>query len=103
MILEVAILNIKQGLEADFEASFSQAKDIIAASPGFISLQLQRCLETESRYILLVNWDTLEAHTEGFRKSEAYQQWKVLLHHFYDPFPVVEHYQARIGADAQPG
>lgn len=93
MILEVAILNIKQGLEADFELSFSQAKDIIAASPGFISLQLQKCLETESRYILLVNWETLEAHTECFRQSEAYQQWKALLHHYYEPFPAVEHYR----------
>ena len=103
MILEVAILNVKQGLEADFEASFGQAKDIIAASPGFMLLQLQKCLEVENRYILLVNRETLEAHTEGFRQSEAYQQWKAMLHHFYDPFPMVEHYQAMICADAQPG
>ena len=43
--------------------------------------------------ILLVQWETLEAHTEGFRKSEKYCRWKELLHHFYDPFPIVEHYQ----------
>lgn len=93
MILEVAILNVKQGMEAEFEASFVQAKEIIAAAPGFVSLQLQKCLEVENRYILLVNWETIEVHTEGFRKSVAYQQWKALLHHFYDPFPVVEHYR----------
>jgi heme-degrading monooxygenase HmoA len=103
MILEVAILNVKRGLEAEFEAAFAQAKNIIAVSPGFISLQLQKCLEVENRYILLVNWETLEAHTEGFRQSEAYHQWMALLHHFYDPFPTVEHYQARVCADAQPG
>jgi heme-degrading monooxygenase HmoA len=93
MILEAAILSVKNGLEADFEAAFAQAKPIISAQPGFISLQLQKCLEIENRYLLLVNWQTLEAHTEGFRKSNAYQQWKELLHHFYDPFPTVEHYQ----------
>lgn len=94
MILEAVILDVKNGLEADFEAAFAQAKAIISAQPGFISLQLQKCLETENRYLLLVNWETLEAHTEGFRKSDAYQQWKALLHHFYEPFPVVEHYRS---------
>ncbi len=60
---------------------------------GYISHQLQRCIETPSRYILLVRWETLEDHTEGFRRSSEYQEWKNLLHHYYDPFPEVEHYE----------
>lgn len=60
---------------------------------GYISHQLQRCIEQDNRYILLVNWQTLEAHTEGFRLSKDYQDWKALLHHYYDPFPEVQHYQ----------
>ena len=51
-------------------------------------------LEAEDRYLLLVWWDTLEHHTEGFRKSPEYGRWRELLHHFYDPFPEVEHYVA---------
>ncbi|MBY8194488.1 antibiotic biosynthesis monooxygenase [Vibrio fluvialis] len=93
MILEVAILDVKPEQEAQFEQSFAKAQQIIASMAGYVSHQLQRCLENQSRYILLVNWQTLEAHTEGFRQSAEYQQWRALLHHFYDPFPTVEHYQ----------
>jgi heme-degrading monooxygenase HmoA len=50
-------------------------------------------LEVENQYLLLVRWRSLEDHTEGFRKSAEYAEWKRLLHHFYDPFPSVQHYQ----------
>lgn len=92
MILEVAILDVKPGREAGFEAAFLEAQTIIAAMEGYLSHQLQRCLEKPSRYILLVQWKTLEHHTEGFRNSPHYQKWRSLLHHFYEPFPEVEHY-----------
>jgi heme-degrading monooxygenase HmoA len=94
VILEVAVLDVKPGQEADFEAAFGNAQQIIASMPGYVSHQLQRRLESPSRYLLLVNWETLEHHTVGFRGSEQYQQWRQLLHHFYDPFPEVEHYSA---------
>lgn len=92
MILEVAILNVLPGREAEFESAFRQAQAIIASMPGYESHELRRCLEAQNRYILLVHWDRLEDHTVGFRGSAQYQEWKRLLHHFYDPFPVVEHY-----------
>ena len=93
MILEVAILDVTPNQERDFEAAFAKASSIIASMPGYISHQLQRCVEKQNRFILLVNWETLEDHTVGFRGSEQYQEWRKLLHHFYDPFPTVEHYQ----------
>ncbi len=93
MILEVAILNVKPGREREFEEAFGEAKDIIASMQGFVSLELQRCLERKKRYILLVRWARLEDHTEGFRNSAQYQSWRELLHHFYDPFPEVEHHE----------
>ena len=92
MILEVAILDVRSGLEREFEVAFSEASTIIGSMPGYLSHQLQCCIETPNRYLLLVNWTSLEAHTIGFRGSPQYQRWKQLLHHFYDPFPVVEHY-----------
>lgn len=92
MILEVATLDVGKGTPANFEAAFRQAAPIIAASPGYISHELRRCVEKPNRYILLVHWQTLEAHTVGFRQSAPYQKWRQLLHHFYDPFPTVEHY-----------
>jgi len=94
MILESAILDVTPGLGAAFEAAFAGAQRIISASPGYISHELQRCIEKPDRYLLLVRWRTLEDHTVGFRQSAPYQEWKALLHHFYDPFPTVEHYQA---------
>ncbi len=93
MILEVAILNVIPGLEDDFLEAFSKAQHIISKMAGYISHQLKRCMENSGRFILLVEWEKLTDHTEGFRKSVQYQEWKSLLHHFYDPFPVVEHYK----------
>lgn len=93
MILESAVLDIKPGLSNQFEQAFTRAQTIIAAQSGYISHELHKCLEVDDRYLLLVRWQTLADHTEGFRKSEDYQQWRQLLHHFYDPFPTVEHFQ----------
>lgn len=93
MVLEVAVLDVKPADTAAFEAAFREAQAIVASMPGYRSHQLQRCIERASRYLLLVEWDTLEAHTAGFRGSAEYQRWKALLHHFYDPFPTVEHYR----------
>jgi heme-degrading monooxygenase HmoA len=93
MILESAILNVRPGLAGEFEAAFAKASEIIAASPGYISHGLLRCIESTDQYLLLVWWQTLEDHTVGFRGSAPYQEWRRLLHHFYDPFPTVEHYE----------
>jgi len=92
MVLELAILNVRCGQEASFEAAMREARPLIAASPGFESLDLRRCVETPNRYVLLVGWKNVEDHTAGFRQSDRYQKWRELLHHFYDPFPTVEHY-----------
>ncbi|QMU31287.1 antibiotic biosynthesis monooxygenase family protein [Adhaeribacter radiodurans] len=93
MILEVALLDVIPGQTTAFEEAFIRAQKIISQMPGYISHELQRCLEKENRYVLLVKWQTLEDHTVGFRQSAEYQEWKKLLHHFYDPFPTVEHFQ----------
>jgi heme-degrading monooxygenase HmoA len=94
MVLEVAILTIKSGAQTDFENAFHRAANILVAMPGYVSCELQRCIETKNQYVLLVRWQTLEDHTVGFRQSPEYQVWRSLLHHFYDPFPKVEHYES---------
>jgi heme-degrading monooxygenase HmoA len=97
MILEVAVLNVRPGQTEAFEAAFREAQSIISSMPGYLGHELLACLEIENQYVLLVRWQTLEAHTQGFRGSVEYQRWKVLLHHFYDPFPTVEHYRGVLG------
>jgi heme-degrading monooxygenase HmoA len=92
MILEHAILDVSPERTTAYEAALKQALPLIAATPGFLGLEVRACLEAPGRYLLLVRWDKLEDHTVGFRQSERYQRWRTLLHGFYHPMPVVEHY-----------
>jgi heme-degrading monooxygenase HmoA len=93
MVLEAVTLLVKGGESAAFERAFKQAEPLVQSIEGYVSHELQRCIEQDGRYLLLIRWKTLEAHTEGFRLSPEYQQWKALLHPFYDPFPTVYHYK----------
>jgi len=95
-ILEVAMLNVRPALCPEFEEAFREASTIIAGMPGYIWHELRRCLEVPNRYVLLVEWRKLEDHVVTFRQSPEYQRWRSLLHHFYDPFPTVEHYAASL-------
>ncbi|WP_024769954.1 antibiotic biosynthesis monooxygenase family protein [Aquimarina macrocephali] len=92
MILEQAILYIKSGESEAFEQAFNEAQKIISAMKGYIRHDVLKCIEENDKYVLLVEWETIEDHETGFRKSEEYKEWKKLLHHFYDPFPMVQHY-----------
>lgn len=92
MILEAAQLQVKPGSINDFESNFRKASKIISQMPGYLSHELHKCVETEDKYLLLVKWESITAHEVGFRRSPQYEEWKALLHHFYDPFPTVEHY-----------
>jgi heme-degrading monooxygenase HmoA len=93
MILEHALLAVLPDRTVEFEEAFARAKVIIAASAGFISLTLSKGIEQPSRYVLLVQWESVDAHESGFRGSPAYGEWKALLHGFYEPFPQVQHFE----------
>ena len=98
MITEHAILEVVAGQEDEFVEAMEAAKHIIAASPGFVSLRVERCVERPSCFLLLVEWERLEDHTDGFRGSPRYADWRAALHHFYEPFPVVEHFEGVVTA-----
>ncbi|MBP2229768.1 heme-degrading monooxygenase HmoA [Azospirillum agricola] len=102
MILEAALLTIRKERQEEFERAMADARPLIAATPGFRGMELRPCLEDAGRYLLLVRWDRLEDHTEGFRGSDRYAGWKQRLHHFYDPFPVVEHFAEPVVAAPDP-
>lgn len=93
MILEVAVLQIIEGQQSNFERDYQTACQYISASKGYITHSLRKCIEKNNQYILLVEWETLEDHTVGFRESALFKEWEKLLHNYYDPFPTVEHYE----------
>jgi heme-degrading monooxygenase HmoA len=93
MVLEAVTLHIRTGQSGDFESAFKQAQPIIASMDGYVSHELQRCLEVADQYLLLVRWRTIEDHTVGFRNHPDFAEWKRLLHHFYDPAPIIQHYE----------
>ena len=95
------MLTITPAQKSQFEDAFSQASKLISAMPGFVSHQLLRCLETDGRYLLLVQWLSVEHHMVGFRGSPQFQQWRALLGPFFAAAPAVEHYQAVSTGEAQ--
>jgi heme-degrading monooxygenase HmoA len=100
MILEIAQLPVKAGEEVAFEAAFAEAEKIISAQPGYLSHELVRGADANngSQYVLLVRWETVAAHQEGFRNSAGYQTWRALLHKFYEPGIAVAHFATVAGA-----
>lgn len=94
MIIEHVVLPVIPGREEEFLEAFGQARPIIASMPGFVDLTLHRGIERPNEFLMLVRWESLSDHTEGFRGSPEYLEWKALLHHFYDPFPEVIHFEA---------
>jgi heme-degrading monooxygenase HmoA len=92
MIVECAVINIRKGKAVEFEAALKLARPLIEATEGFQRMEVRACVETKDRYLLLVWWSTVEAHTHGFRGSPRYDEWRAALHHFFDPFPSVQHY-----------
>ena len=92
MTLELATIDIKEGENTAFEAALEQAKLVIAQATGFINITVQKCVEQNNRYILLIHWQTLEDHTVGFRESALFMQWRALIGPFFETPPFVQHY-----------
>jgi heme-degrading monooxygenase HmoA len=98
MILEFAQITIHPGSEAKFEAVFAAAIKVLGSSKGYLSHELRRSVETPNRYALMVQWQTLEDHTVGFRGSPAFTEWRAHIGPFLEAPPVVEHFEAVAGA-----
>jgi heme-degrading monooxygenase HmoA len=92
IILEISYLQIQPGKTDLFERAFRVISSSMLSMKGYISHELQRCLEAENRYILFVRWEK-EDNTVGFRRSPEYEQWCDLLYNFYDLYPTVEYYE----------
>jgi heme-degrading monooxygenase HmoA len=93
LVLEAALLQVKAGEEAAFEDAMRRAAPVIARATGYIGHSVDRCIETRARYLLLVQWETLEAHTVGFRGSPEFAEWRAIISPYFASAPIVEHYE----------
>ncbi|MCW0215981.1 MAG: antibiotic biosynthesis monooxygenase [Pseudonocardia sp.] len=91
MVIEIADFAIRPGTEEEFAAAYREARPLLAATPGFLSARLTRGIESPSRFVLLVEWESVEAHTEVFRKSDRYPRWRELISPYFAGDPHVEH------------
>lgn len=94
MIVEHAQLTVEPGREQDFEAAFVQGREVLAGADGFHWAELLRCEERPQSYLLLVGWNSVEAHTIGFRESERFGRWRAAVGPYFAAPPTVEHYSA---------
>ncbi|WP_249997922.1 antibiotic biosynthesis monooxygenase [Actinoplanes sp. M2I2] len=92
MVLEVALIDVIPGSEEGFAAAYKIAHPILATTPGCLSVRMTRGVESPSRFVLLVEWESLEAHSENFRNSERFPRWRGLIGEFFAKPPLVEHY-----------
>ncbi|MDT4901773.1 MAG: hypothetical protein QOJ78_2703 [Pseudonocardiales bacterium] len=92
MVLEVADLAVNPGSEDEFIAAFQGVKDTLASTPGCRSARMTRGIESPSRFVLMVEWDSVEAHEQNFRATDRFTAWRAALGpHFAGP-PRVEHF-----------
>jgi heme-degrading monooxygenase HmoA len=92
MVLEIADFAVLPGTEEEFAAAVREGVRYVSDTPGFRNARLTRGVESPSRFVLLIEWDSLEAHTVGFRESEDYPRWRELITTFFDGAPRVEHF-----------
>lgn len=98
MILEIADIRIADGRQAEFDAAIRLGLDtVVSKAEGFRRASVRRSLETPTRYVLQIEWDTLEAHTVGFRQGPLFTQWRAIVGPFFAQPPLVEHFEAVVG------
>ncbi len=90
MVLEVALIDVTDA--AGFEAAFLQARSVLAETPGCQSVRMTRGIESPERFVLLVEWDAVEAHEENFRQTERFAKWRAAIGPFFVEPPRVEHF-----------
>ena len=92
MVLEVALIDVNPGQEDDFAAAYRKGHPVLASTPGCRSVRMTRGVESPSRFVLLVEWDSVEAHTRNFRESERFTTWRSLIGPYFAAPPLVEHF-----------
>ncbi len=95
MILELADLRVAPGKQTEFDAAVRRGIDnVVSQAKGFRGCQIKHCIETPERYVLLIQWETLENHTVDFRQGPLFAQWRAIVGPYFAVPPHVEHFEA---------
>jgi heme-degrading monooxygenase HmoA len=92
MVLEVALIDIQEGREEEFAAAYAKAVHLVTTTPGCRSVRMTQGVESPSRFVLLVEWESVEAHLDNFRATERFVEWRGLIGSYFDGAPRVEHF-----------
>jgi heme-degrading monooxygenase HmoA len=92
MVLEIADFNVVADKQEKFADAVREGLKYVSDTPGFRTAKLTRSVETSTRFVLLIEWDSVEAHTVGFQRSENFTRWRGLIGEFFDGPPRVEHF-----------
>jgi quinol monooxygenase YgiN len=92
MVLEVALIDVLEGREEEFAAAYRKGHEVLVGTPGCRSVRMTRGQETPTRFVLLVEWDSVEAHLDNFRATDRFVQWRALIGPFLNGAPRVEHF-----------
>jgi heme-degrading monooxygenase HmoA len=92
MVLEVALIDVLAGQEEQFATAYGKAREVLLTTPGLLSVRMTRGVESPSRFVLLVEWESVEAHLENFRATERFTTWRGLIGPYFDGAPRVEHF-----------
>jgi heme-degrading monooxygenase HmoA len=103
MIKEIADIRVHQGEQEAFKVAVQHGLvSVLSHAKGFRRFEVQHCLETPERFVLLITWDTLEDHTVGFRTSPAFALWREIVGRYFASPPLVEHFELLSSQDAKP-
>ncbi|MDQ2706604.1 MAG: antibiotic biosynthesis monooxygenase [Actinomycetota bacterium] len=92
MVLEIGRIHVQAGREDDFVAAYHQARELLERTDGCRSVRMTRGVEAPTEFVLLVEWDSVEAHIENFRNSDRFPRWRGLIAPFFDGDPIVAHW-----------
>jgi heme-degrading monooxygenase HmoA len=92
MVLEVALFDVQPGQEEQFIAAYRTAREVLVTTPGCRSARMTRGIESPSRFVLLVEWDSVEAHEKNFRATERFATWRGHIGPYFAAPPTVEHF-----------
>lgn len=94
MVLEVATIRIDPAKSKDFEQAIERGvREILSKATGFLNFKIQKGVESPEKYLLMIEWNSLDDHMIGFRESPAFNEWRGIVGGFFAAPVEMEHFE----------